>query len=266
MNEPGRLHAERGGQGGRRRSVGGDLQRRDAVGGAAHARGRVSRRRVPRRVGLRRGDAAGSARPVPPARASSSRSPSPRSRRRSRCCVGDTLARWVYKNEPMKFAAIELVPKTDERRARDAVRAPELRRRRSAAASRSRAWRRSSRIRRRARAPRSRAWNAFPRATSRHDRAGQHRAPRVGRHGRASARCCSCSSVWYGAAWLFRRDIPESEVFLWHRRVPPASCRSSRWRRAGWSPRSVDNPGSSADYMKVEDAATGNRASGSRSS
>ena len=27
--------------------------------------------------------------------------------------VGDTLARWVYENEPIKFAAIELVPKTE---------------------------------------------------------------------------------------------------------------------------------------------------------
>src|SRR6266508_664052 len=27
--------------------------------------------------------------------------------------VGDTLARWVYANEPTKFAAIELVPTTD---------------------------------------------------------------------------------------------------------------------------------------------------------
>ena len=42
--------------------------------------------------------------------------------------VGDTLARWVYNNEPAKFAAIELVPKTSKRRARDAVRAPELER------------------------------------------------------------------------------------------------------------------------------------------
>ena len=29
--------------------------------------------------------------------------------------VGDTLARWVYNNEPVKFAAIELVP--EDRRA-----------------------------------------------------------------------------------------------------------------------------------------------------
>jgi cytochrome d ubiquinol oxidase subunit I len=27
--------------------------------------------------------------------------------------VGDTVARWVYNNEPEKFAAIELVPKTE---------------------------------------------------------------------------------------------------------------------------------------------------------
>ena len=42
--------------------------------------------------------------------------------------VGDSLARWVYNNEPTKFAAIELVPKTDQRRARDAVRSPQLER------------------------------------------------------------------------------------------------------------------------------------------
>ena len=44
--------------------------------------------------------------------------------------VGDSLARWVYNNQPEKFAAIELVPTDDERRARDAVRPPELRRHR----------------------------------------------------------------------------------------------------------------------------------------
>ena len=27
--------------------------------------------------------------------------------------VGDTLARWVYDNQPVKFAAIELVPQTE---------------------------------------------------------------------------------------------------------------------------------------------------------
>ena len=67
--------------------------------------------------------------------------------------VGDTLARWVYNNEPTKFAAIELVPKTDERRARDAARPPELRRRRSPAASRSPGSPRGCRTRATGRAP-----------------------------------------------------------------------------------------------------------------
>ncbi len=40
--------------------------------------------------------------------------------------VGDALARWVYNNQPVKFAAIELVPEHDERRPRDAVRPPQL--------------------------------------------------------------------------------------------------------------------------------------------
>ena len=34
--------------------------------------------------------------------------------------VGDSLARWVYNNQPVKFAAIELVPTTEQRRPRDA--------------------------------------------------------------------------------------------------------------------------------------------------
>ena len=42
--------------------------------------------------------------------------------------VGDQLARWVYNNEPMKFAAIELVPKTAEDVPETLLRAPERRR------------------------------------------------------------------------------------------------------------------------------------------
>ena len=44
--------------------------------------------------------------------------------------VGDTLARWVYNNQPAKFAAIELVPTTGERRPGDAVRTRERQRHR----------------------------------------------------------------------------------------------------------------------------------------
>ena len=41
--------------------------------------------------------------------------------------VGDELARWVYNNEPTKFAAIELVPKTSSDVPETLVRAPERR-------------------------------------------------------------------------------------------------------------------------------------------
>ena len=81
--------------------------------------------------------------------------------------VGDELARWVYNNEPTKFAAIELVPKTSTRRARDAVRSLQLGRNRER-------WDRDSRARvdpvgsrRRAPAPRSRVWTRSPRARGR---------------------------------------------------------------------------------------------------
>ena len=44
--------------------------------------------------------------------------------------VGDSLARWVYNEQPIKFAAIELVPETVERRPRDPAGPPERRRHR----------------------------------------------------------------------------------------------------------------------------------------
>ena len=40
--------------------------------------------------------------------------------------VGDGLARWVYNNQPTKFAAIEMVPQTEQRCARDLVRPSQL--------------------------------------------------------------------------------------------------------------------------------------------
>ena len=81
------------------------------LAGVAHARGRVPRRRLPGRVGLRVGDAARPARPLPPLgflipfTVAAIATP-------IQMVVGDTLARWVYENEPTKFAAIEMVPKT----------------------------------------------------------------------------------------------------------------------------------------------------------
>ena len=68
MNAPSGVHARLGRQRGRRRPVGGDLQRRDAADGRPHGHRRLRRRRVPHRLGLRRRHAARSARPLPPPR------------------------------------------------------------------------------------------------------------------------------------------------------------------------------------------------------
>ena len=73
----------------------------------------------------------------------------------------------------------------EQRRARDAARAPQLRRHGERRDPRSRAWRRSCRTRARARAPSSRASTPFPADERPTHARGQHRAPRVGRDGRA---------------------------------------------------------------------------------
>ena len=138
--------------------------------------------------------------------------------------VGDSLARWVYNNQPVKFAAIELVPETSERRARDAVRPPQRRRHRSAAASRSPAWRRGCPIRPTARTPSSRASTPCPPTSGRPIRQ-VNSSTSPGTSWSASARCCSCSRSGTARTWMFRRDMPKSKLFL---RI--ASVAGRRWR------------------------------------
>ena len=157
--------------------------------------------------------------------------------------VGDTLARWVYNNEPTKFAAIELVPETWSDvpetllghlnsdgtvsggiaipgpglvavrpgdghgtviQGLDSFPADELP---TTSRSTPSTWRGTS-------------WSA-------------------------SARCCSCCRRGTGSVWIFRRDMPKSKLFLRIASVAGVAA-VSPWRRAGWSPRSVASPGSSA--------------------
>ena len=148
--------------------------------------------------------------------------------------VGDPLARWVYNNEPAKFAAIELVPKT-ERRARDAARAPELERNGER------------------RDPDPGAGVVALRSEHRHehDRRGPRGQPvtrgrrKTGGHpvtdGPTIAEAnvvhlawdvmvglgtlLSLLSVWFGLSWAFRRDYPEDEVVPADRRVRRACSR-----------------------------------------
>ena len=139
--------------------------------------------------------------------------------------VGDSLARWVYNNQPVKFAAIELVPKTTQRRARDAVRPPQRRRHQVSGGIPI---------------PGLASILSDPSDGHEHRGPGPRHVPggRAADHPRrstsstspgtswsASARCCSCSSLWYWAAWIFRRRHAEEQV------VPAGRGRRRRARR-----------------------------------
>ena len=103
---PRRHRSGRRGRPGRR-----DLQQRHAPHGGAHGRRRLHGRRLHGRVGVRGGDAARPSGPLPPARVHHRVF---RGGRRDpiQMGVGDGLARWVYNEQPAKFAAIEMVTET----------------------------------------------------------------------------------------------------------------------------------------------------------
>ena len=136
--------------------------------------------------------------------------------------VGDSLARWVYNNQPVKFAAIELVPGDVERRARDAARPPQLRRhgvrRHQDPGLRLLAVGSQHRHRHRRAGP---GHGTGRRAAD--GPAGERRPPGVGRDGRPGHAHVP-RSLWYAAAWVFRRDMPKSK----------SSC--------GWRPRWASSP------------------------
>ena len=238
-----RVHARLGRQGRRRRPVGGDLQRRHAADGRPHGGGGLRRRRLPDRVGLRGRHAAGPPRPLPPARLPHRVHASPPIATPIQMAVGDSLARWVYNNQPVKFAAIELVPKTEQRRARDAARPPQLRTARSPAGSRSPAWRRGCR---------TRATGTAPWSGPRH---------RPGRRPADHLQVNTVHLAWDVMVGLGTLLFLLSALVLAVLDLPTATCRravvprarrrrrrrsrSSPWRPAGWSPRSAANRGSS---------------------
>ena len=159
--------------------------------------------------------------------------------------VGDTLARWVYNNEPTKFAAIELVPKTESD-------VPET----------LFGHLNSERHRER------RDHDPGPRVVAvGSERRHEHRDPRASTRSPTDERptirevnivhlawdvmvglgtLLFLLSVWYWLSWLFRRDMPKTKLFLLDRVRSRASPRCSRWKPAGSSPRSAANRGSCA--------------------
>ena len=132
--------------------------------------------------------------------------------------VGDELARWVYNNEPVKFAAIEMVPKTESDVPETLLRPPELQRH-------DQRWDRDSRpglvaVRPRRRyvdrdrGPRHRAAERTP-----DDQRGQRRPPGVGRDGRAGHDVVVVGRLVLRQPDLPQADAPEQVVPVDRRRI-----------------------------------------------
>lgn len=169
--------------------------------------------------------------------------------------VGDSLARWVYKNQPVKFAAIELVPTTssdvpetllgrlnDDGTVTDGIPIPGLA-----------------------------SWLSDPSTGTATVVQGLDTVPP---HERPTTRQVNTVhlawdvmvglgtllllvSLWYGLSWAIRRDVPRSKWFL---RIAAASgVLAVITMEAGWIVTEVGRqPWIVYEYMKVEHAATGN--------
>ncbi len=169
--------------------------------------------------------------------------------------VGDQLARWVYNNEPTKFAAIELVPTTatdvpetlfghlnDDGTVSGGIEIPGL------ASILSDPFKGTD--------TEIQGLESFPkdsRPTTREVNT-VHLAwdVMVG-----IGTMLMLLSLWYGLTWLFRRNFPQSKLFLWIASV--AGVASVLAMEAGWVVTEVGRqPWIVVNYMKVEEAATSN--------
>ena len=170
--------------------------------------------------------------------------------------VGDSLARWVYNNEPQKFAAIELVPKTksdvpetllgkfnsDGTEVEGGVPIPGL-----ASWLSDPSTGKNTVVQGR---------NAFPGDTQ----------PTVGEANTVhlawdvmvgGGTLLALLGAWWALSWIFRRDIPKTKWFL--RIAAGCGVLSVLVMEAGWVVTEVGRqPWIVRNYMKVEDAATGN--------
>jgi cytochrome d ubiquinol oxidase subunit I len=170
--------------------------------------------------------------------------------------VGDQLARWVYNNEPVKFAAIELVPETstdvpetilghlnDNGTVSGGFEIPGLA-----------------------------SWLSDPSTGSATEVQGLDSVPASDRPTTRQVNTVHLAwdvmvglgtllfllSVWWWASWIFRRDMPRSKWFL--RIAAVSGIASIVAMEAGWVVTEVGRqPWIVYDHMKVADAATGNR-------
>ena len=169
--------------------------------------------------------------------------------------VGDSLARWVYENQPVKFAAIELVPETgddvpetlfghlnDDGTVSGGIRVPGLA-----------------------------SWLSDPSTGTDTVVQGLDSVPADERPTNRQVNTVHLAwdvmvglgtfllllALWYGTAWLFRRNMPQSKLFL--RVASSAGVLSVITMEAGWVVSEVGRqPWIVYNLMRVEDAATGN--------
>jgi cytochrome d ubiquinol oxidase subunit I len=169
--------------------------------------------------------------------------------------VGDALARWVYQNQPIKFAAIELVPETssdvpetlfgrlgDDGEVRGGIAIPGM------ASILSDPGEGTATV--------IQGLDTVPadeRPTTRQVNT-VHLAwdVMIG-----LGTLLFLLSLWFGANWVWRRDIPKTKWFLWI--ASAAGVMAIVAMEAGWVVSEVGRqPWIVYGHMKVEDAATGN--------
>jgi cytochrome bd ubiquinol oxidase subunit I len=169
--------------------------------------------------------------------------------------VGDSLARWVYNNQPAKFAAIELVPET-------ASDVPEtILGRLTEDGTVSGGFE----------IPGLASWLSDPSTGTATVVQGLNEFPSDERPSTREVNIVHLAwdamvgigtllfllAVWYAASWVFRRRMPASRLFLWV--AASAGVLAVIAMEAGWIVTEVGRqPWIVYNYMKVEDAATGN--------
>jgi cytochrome d ubiquinol oxidase subunit I len=169
--------------------------------------------------------------------------------------VGDSLARWVYNNQPIKFAAIELVPET-------ASDVPETLLGRLNA---------DGDITGGIAIPGLASWLSDPSDGTATVVQGLDTVPAEDRPTLSEVNTVHLAwdvmvglatllfllSAWYGLSWLFRRDMPRSRLFLFV--ASGAGVAAVVAMEAGWVVSEVGRqPWIVYNLMKVEDAATAN--------
>jgi cytochrome d ubiquinol oxidase subunit I len=169
--------------------------------------------------------------------------------------VGDTLARWVYNNEPVKFAAIELVPQTKSD-------VPEI----LLGHLNS-----NGTVTGGIKIPGLASWLSDPRTGKNTVVQGLNSEPSNDEPTLAqvntvhlawdvmvgSATALLLLSLWYAGSWLFRRDMPKSKWFL--RAASIAGILSIVALESGWVVTEVGRqPWIVHNFMRVDQAATTN--------